>query len=252
MSKNHISRRSFIKLTSFITITSGFNIILNGCDSTYYNWENSLVTNDHNGKLQILQLDGIATSNGKTLRQGDNLENAADITLLEGVMRLSLPDQSVIELNHKAVVNTDLDSRDGGTIHLKKGSMLSVIRKKPIRPIVIKTAEVQFGIRGTVCFTKVLSDKDKLSPRIPESASSYFCICNGKMDYLQQDQKFASDRANHHSSHLIIPEGKNIKLQRAPFLLNHDDRKILQLINKMQGTKHKTNWLFPQKSGYSD
>ncbi|MBT4290501.1 MAG: hypothetical protein HOD92_24500 [Deltaproteobacteria bacterium] len=250
MQTTKLSRRHFLKLTAGLTITTGIGSTINSC-STPYDWQNSLLNNDHSGHLTVNEIIGMAKINGKKIYRGNKLANNADISLLQGMLRLSLPDKSIIELNHKATIKVDLDSKTGGMIHHKKGALLSVIQKKTHRPLIIKSADVQFGIRGTVCFTQILSDEDKLNSRVPQKANSYFCICNGAMDYLdQQSQPFSKDRANHHSAHFLIPGKNQLELQKTRFLLNHSDEHIYELIQKMEGKKHDTRWLFPKVSYY--
>lgn len=251
MQTTKLSRRYFLHLTTGFTITTGINFSLNSC-SAPYDWQSSLLNNDHSGYLTVSEITGVAKVNGKEIYQGNKLANNSEISLLQGMMRLSLPDKSIIELNHKAAIKADLDSTTGGMIHHKKGALLSVIQKKTRRPLIIKSVDAQFGIRGTVCFTQILSDEDKLNSRVPQKANSYFCICNGSMDYLDHNQQqFFDDKAKHHSARFLIPENDQLKLQKTRFLLNHSDQQIYELIQKMEGKKHDDRWLFPSESHYN-
>ena len=246
-----LSRRHFLKLTTGFTLTSGIGFSLNSC-SIPYDWQNSLLNNDHSGFLTVSEIAGVAKINGKTIYQGNKLANNSEISLLQGMLRLSLPDKSIIELNHKATIKADLDSKTGGMIHHKKGALLSVIQKKTRRPLIIKSADAQFGIRGTVCFTQILSEEDKLNSNVPQKANSYFCICNGSMDYLDQNQQaFYDDKAEHHSARFLIPGEHQLELQKTRFLLNHNDTQIYELIQKMEGQKHDGRWLFPEENNYN-
>lgn len=246
-----LPRRYFLKLATGLTITSGFNLALNSC-STPFDWQNSLLSNDHSGYMTVTEIEGVAKVNGRAIFQGDILANNSEIKLFAGQLRLSLPDLSLIELNHKASIRPDLDSKAGGQIHHLKGSLLSIIRKKTPKPLIIKSADAQFGIRGTVCFTQILSKEDKTNRYVPQKANSYFCICNGMIDFLDQDQhRFKQDSANHHSANFLIPGTKQLEFQKTKYLLNHSDELIFQLIQKMAGKKHDDSWLFPKISGYS-
>jgi len=250
MQTTKLSRRHFLKLTTGFTIATGISFSINSC-SAPYDWQNSLLNNDHSGFLTVSEIAGVAKINGKEIYKGNRLANNADISLLQGSLRLSLPDKSIIEMNHKASIKADLDSKTGGLIHHKKGALLSVIQKKTRRPLIIKSVDAQFGIRGTVCFTQILSDEDKLNPRVPQKANSYFCICNGSMDYLNQNQQqFSDDKASHHSARFLIPGKNQLELQKTRYLLNHSDEQIYELIQKMEGKKHDDNWLFPGVSDY--
>jgi hypothetical protein len=250
MQNTKIPRRSFLKLATGLTITGGLNIALNSC-SMPYDWQNSLLNNDHSGYLTVTEIEGLAKVNGKKIFKGNILANNSDIKLSTGKLRLSLPDLSIIELNHKASIKADLDSIAGGKIHHRKGSLLSIIQKKTPKPIIIKSADAQFGIRGTICFTQILSNEEKLNSLVPKKANSYFCICNGSMDYLNRyQQQFKQDKASHHSAHFLIPGTNQLEFQKTKYLLNHSDELIYQLIQKMVGKKHDDSWLFPNKSGY--
>ncbi len=72
------------------------------------------------------------------------------------------------------------------------------------------------------------------------------------MDYLDQKQQpFFDDSAKHHSARFLIPGENQLELRKTRFLLNHSDKQIYELIQKMEGIKHNHRWLFPREKNYN-
>lgn len=250
--KNHmLPRRDFIKIGSGIILYPIFTTPF-ACTTSIpekSNWHSKGYTPDHNGQLQIIDMDGLARIDGKSLKAGMSISRGELLTVDSGSLHASLPNGSMIKLSQKAIISVDLDSQEGGFIHVKKGAVLSVIRPHKKRPIMIKIASAVVGVRGTVCFTQVLSDEDKQNPIIPQKASDYFCLCNGAIDYLNSSlDSIQLDKSDYHSAKFLIPEHNRLVFKDAGFLLNHSDSEITSLIDLMPGTKDSNDWLFQKKN----
>ena len=244
-----LKRRKFIVIGSQLLLIPLIGSGLNACGqflgSEPVDWISLNQSNDHAGEILIESLKGTALVGNRALQEGKRIKNREVIQLKSGIVFASLPDGSVLKLSNQAIVEFDIDSKKGGIITLKKGGLLAAIRKSPRQPTLIKNASALVGIKGTVFYTQVLTDKDKQNPAIPKNASDYFCICNGTIDYLNQQwipQK--TSRGIHHNAYFLKPKSQNLDFQYANWLLNHSDDEILELINTMKGEKHKTNWLF--------
>ncbi|MBU2515805.1 FecR family protein [bacterium] len=246
--KKTVTRRRFIKVGSQLIIFPLFGTQINSCGKLLtpqlVEWTSLVQTNDHAGEIIIDAVEGDAMVNNVSVVKGLKLKNGVTLELKTGVVFMSLPDGSVLKLSKKATVEFDVDSRKGGIIILKQGGLLAVVRKSTQKPYLIRNASALVGIKGTVFYTQVLSPEDKQQSNIPDDASDYFCICNGIIDYLDQQWNLQkTSKGVHHMAYFLKTNGQNIDFEYAGWLLNHSDDEIYKLIETMKGEKHPTDWI---------
>lgn len=251
-----ISRRRFIKLGSSVIVIPLLGFNTTACryliPPVIDNWDELSEAGDSQGELVIERVEGQVQSEGAVLNPGDRIPSGQMVVLKSGYVFASLPDQSMIKLSNKAELTVDLDSQKGGVLNLKRGGLLAAVRKSTVKPYLVRNASAMIGVRGTVLFTQVLMPEDKEDRRIPESATDYFCICNGKIDFLTQSMsRVRSDRAVYHNAYFLKPDGEAFELNRAGFLLNHSDDEIKEVIMGMKGPKLPTRWMNRDKEMYS-
>jgi hypothetical protein len=252
-----MDRRRFIRLGAYLTIMPLLGLDQFACSRSapaeITDWHLMSEAGDGNGKLIIDQVEGEALLNGSPLRPGMEIPGGQSIDVRSGIVLASLPDQSIIKLSQRALLSAVLDSQKGGILQLQRGGLLAVVRKSTAKPYLVRNASALVGVKGTVFYTQVLSAAEKVSNSLPQAATDYFCICNGDIDILTADfSKIKSDSAVHHNAYFFMPQSSELTIKRVGFLLNHSDLEISNLIKRMKGAKHNTNWLFPEKSGYSD
>lgn len=253
---SQISRRQMISLSSAIALIPMLGLSLSSCrylfPSEIDNWEALSTASDGQGTLRLEKLDGEARIGARNLTSGSIIGRNETIELHSGTALLSLPDKSVIKLSRGAVLSSDLDSRKGGVLTLKKGGILAVVDKSRRKPYLLRNASAVIGIKGTVFYSQVLSSEDRKQGRIPESATDYFCLCNGQMDILVDDfARVKSDRAEYHNAYFLQAINNSLDIKPAGFLLNHSDDEISDVIREMPRWKHRTDWLYSTSGMYS-
>lgn len=252
-----IDRRGFIRLGAYLTLLPLVGVSQSGCNrtqpETIPDWHLLSETGDGKGRLQIDQVQGEAQSHGSLLKSGMVIPVGQAIEVRSGSVLVSLPDQSLLKLSQGAMLSATLDSRQGGILHLQRGGLLAVVRKSPTKPYLVRNASALIGVKGTVFYTQVLSEAERSTNQLPQTATDYFCICNGAIDILSADfNKIQSDSAIHHNAYLFMPQARELTIQRVNFLLNHSDLEISNVIKQMKGEKHNSAWLFPPTGSYAD
>jgi len=248
MKNPKLPRRDFIKIGSGIII---YPLIATpfSCttpDPPKTNWRSEEHSSDHLGQLRIIDVNGLASFDGKPLAPGMSISKGQLLTVNSGHVHAALPDGSMVRLSQKAEISVDLDSKEGGLIEVKNGAVLSVVRPRRKRPVLLKMASAVIGVRGTVCFAQVINEEDKQNPKIPKNATDYFCLCNGEIAYLNSTlDSVKLDKSEYHSAKFLIPEKSGLVFKDAGLLLNHTDSEIKTLIDLMPGAKHPSDWLFP-------
>ncbi len=245
-SLSHLNRRSFIKVGSSAVLYPFLFFGIGSCGliGSPVDWKTKDLSVDDKGQLEILQVDGTAVSEAEELKPGVRIESRRTIELKEGVLVASLPDNSIIKLSKNAVVTFKLDSRQGGTMHLRKGGMLAVVNKSRAKPYLIRTANAMIGVKGTVCYSNILTREELEEFSIPGPSADYFCLCNGGIDFLNEGlDQLKSDRSDYHNPYFIRPGKERAFIEPTDNLINHTDEEIFELIQRMKGRKHETGWL---------
>ncbi|MFH2129349.1 MAG: FecR domain-containing protein [bacterium] len=253
-----LSRREILILGKNLFLTSLVAGVPAACSSrrtiSTSGWDDASQPINGKGVATVRFLSGTASVNAEPVSAGDRVSSGAVLELATGGrMVLALPDRSVLQLKDDTQLKLDLDSEQGGDLTLKHGSLLSVVTSRPrSRYYRIRGAAALIGVKGTVCFLQVFKPDAPRSPDIPLRATDYFCICNGAIDYLNpaSSRTVMSDSAEHHDPYFLYPDGSEIGFIDTDQLLNHDDKEILSLINRMEGQKHETRWLQKYGSGY--
>ena len=217
-------------------------------------WVGKIRPVDGKGTAIVKDLSGPAYTGSGSVSIGDTVPSGAVFTTVAGTrMVLSLPDRSVLQLKDESRLKLDLDSEEGGDLTLQYGALLSVVtNKRRRRSYRIKGAAAQVDVKGTVCFLQTFKPGVKNPAVVPAGATDYFCICNGAIDYLNPagSKKEMSSSATHHKPYFLYPDGENVGFIESMNLLNHDDREILSLIDRMDGRKHDRHWLEGYKVKY--
>jgi len=208
-------------------------------------WKEVFQKKYEGGHAEIVGLTGKAFANETSLHLKQQLNNGVHIQVAENSeLLLSLPDHSILKITGEAELTLQIDTQGGGVINLILGAMLAVISSSKKKRYLIQTPTATLGVKGTVLFRNVFGAKEKPDSRVPENASDYVCICNGSLDYLTPDaQLIQSDQAHHHSAYFLLPDNKQLTLQKAPFLFRHSDQGINHVIDSMTGKKHDRSWL---------
>ena len=257
MNIENLNRREILILGKNLFLTSLIAGVPLGCSQSRpvetVDWQKELQPFDEKGVATVTHLTGDGFAKSEPLMVGQKLNSGTVVDLSKGgLLVLTLPDRSVLQLKDETRLRLDLDSERGGDLTVKYGSLLSVITpRRRSRHYRIKGTAALVGVKGTVCFLQVFKPGESREPKIPSQATEYFCICNGAIDYLNPNNIAAlSDQAEHHSPYFLFPDGNDIGLIKANMLLNHDDKEIKGLIDHMVGKKHDTSWLNPYGSSY--
>ena len=180
-----------------------------------------LVFDGHISYLEgSVYINGAEAETGDSVVKGDLIETETD-SLCEIVFNI----RNIIRLESDSVF------RIGNTMKMdfsiEKGS-IAVVADKLERiagnseRLVIKTPTAVMGVRGTVFYIKVESEK-----------SSYVCVCNGTVNTYKGDGKSRRKvTSRHHTASRFVKEGKSIK-RKAGTLLYHDDEKMEKLAEKI-------------------
>lgn len=253
MKAENLNRREILVLGKNLLLTSLLAGASAGCSiSSATNdeeWQNDPQPLDRKGMATVKYLSGAAFADAKPMIAGEKLPSGIVVDLVQGGrLVLALPDRSVLQLKDQTRLKLDLDSKQGGDLTLKYGSMVSVITpRRRSRHYRIKGVSALIGVKGTVSFLQVFKPGAVRDPKIPPQATEYFCICNGAIDYLDPVSRVTamSDSAEHHSPHFLYPKRGGVGFIKTNLLLNHNDREILKLMGHMEGEKHDTSWLNP-------
>lgn len=251
MKMENLNRREILVFGKNLLLTSLVVGLPLGCSTSQpeemVNWQQSARPIDGQGAAVVKQLSGIAFTDSGSLSEWDRVKSGTTVNLEKGgLLTLSLPDRSVLQLKGESRLKLELDSDQGGDLALTYGSLLSVVTpRRRSRRYRIKGATATIGVKGTVCFLQVFKPGAVRDAMVPSRATEYFCICNGAIDYLNPSANTIamSDRAKHHKPYFLYPDGNNVGFIQSDQLLNHDDREILSLIDRMIAPKHHTSWL---------
>jgi FecR-like protein len=248
-----LNRRSFIKLGSSAVIYPFLFAGAGSCaGSAPVDWNGRAESADGTGTIRILQVEGSAKWGSKIVESGMEISSEQTLDLEEGSLVASLPDSSMVKLSKKASIAFSLDSEKGGVIHLKKGGMLAVVNKSRQKPYLIRTANAMVGVKGTVCYSHILTPEEMGAYSLSGKTGDYFCLCNGAIDFLDGEfDPLKSDKADYHSPYFILPGKSCPTIKPSKNLINHTDQEISDLIGLMKGPKHNKNWLFPGTNSYN-
>ncbi|MEE8435874.1 MAG: hypothetical protein V3S64_13910 [bacterium] len=201
---------------------------------------------DVSGTVRFLK--GEAFANKRPLRLGSRVPPGAFVTVSrEGKLIIAIADGSVFTLFGGSQLKLLVGRMRQGLLNLLAGALLLVAPKRA--RYLVGGPQASFGIKGTVVFHQVFGPQDKTARtmegtiQVPDYAGSYFCTCNGAVDYLApgQNDPYFSDRADYHNSFFIHASEKG-RIVKAP-MLNHGDKDIRELTSYQDGPKHDIRWL---------
>ncbi|MCP4295014.1 MAG: FecR domain-containing protein [Proteobacteria bacterium] len=248
---SRISRRQWFRQIGDMTIFSTIMLELSACTikpvAKYKEWADKAKNRDDRGVAGINSLSGRATLNGRELNTKDKIPSGESVILHKNShMFIKLPDNSVVKIKGEAKFALNLGSKEGGILNLEYGSMLAVIKKKRRRKYLFRGALAVVGIKGTVFFGYVLKKGETPPVKFPSNSTEYFCLCNGKADYISESDKniMMTDESYHHNSYFIGHDTKGPKFIPAEVVIEHSDKEIDELIETMEGEKHDKKWLW--------
>ena len=215
-----------------------------------FDWERLSHMMPAGGRALILSLVGSASTGMGPLGMDGEIASGDRIRVEPGgVLTLTLPDRTLLEIRGEAEVDLHVDEFSGGMYNLWLGSLLSVVPTGNQYIATGPTASV--GIKGTVFFRQVFDARTRTgrtmegSMDIPEGINDYFCTCHGEVGYLpatgEPRQVVRRDRAQHHNAYFLRRDG-TLHFTKAP-MLNHFDDEIDRLIDLQEGEKHDKSWL---------
>lgn len=249
MKKTQLSRREILlfsgRAITITTISAVVNSLLPNSTEAI-DWKSFWNKNKNKGVATVISIKGLAFSEREQIRKTSIVESGKEIIVYKrGELILRLPDGSLLKVRGYTRMTLDLDSLSGGWIDLAVGAVLGVIKPKRKLPYLVRSQSAVIGIKGTVFYREVFDKEQPLDSKIPQTASDYFCVCNGALDILEKQKGdiLKSEAAEHHRAFFIIPKEKHVTFESAGFLLNHSDREIHQVIQKMEGEKYRTDWL---------
>ena len=193
-------------------------------------------------------LKGEAFANKRPLQLGSRVPPGALVTVSRrGKLIIAIANGSVFTLFGGSRLRLLLGRMRRGLLKLLAGALLLVAPKRG--RYLVGGPQASFGIKGTVVFHQVFGPEDQTARtmkgtiQVPSYAGSYFCTCNGAVDYLApgRDHPYFSNRADYHNS-FFIDGSKTGRIVKAP-MLNHDDRDIRELTSYQDGPKHDISWL---------
>ncbi len=247
---SRISRRQWFHQIGDMTIFSFIMVGLSACTvkpvAKYKEWAQKAKNRDTEGEARINGLSGKGTLNGRELNTNDKIPSGENVILHKNSqMFIKLPDNSVLKIKGEAKFTLSLGSKEGGILNLEYGSLLAVIKKKRRRKYLFRGALAVVGIKGTVFFGYVLKKGETPPVEFPNNSTEYFCLCNGKADYISESSKniMMTDESYHHNSYFIGQDNKGPKFIPAEVVIEHSDKEIEELIETMEGEKHDKQWL---------
>ena len=201
---------------------------------------------DVSGTVRFLK--GEAFANRRPLRLGSRVPPAAFVTVSRGSkLILAIADGSVFTLFGGSQLRLLVGRMRQGLLNLLAGALLLVAPKRS--RYLVGGPQASFGIKGTVVFHQIFGPEDRTARTmegtmpLPDYAGSYFCTCNGEVEYLSRgrNEPYFSDRADYHNS-FFIHGSEQGRIVKAP-MLNHGDEDIRELTSYQDGPKHDISWL---------
>ena len=201
---------------------------------------------DASGTVRFIR--GEAFANERPLRLGSSVPPKAFVTVArEGKLIVAIANGSVFTLFGGSQLRLLVGRMRRGLLSLLAGALLLVAPKRG--RYLVSSPQASFGIKGTVVFHQIFGPEDKTARtmegaiQLPGYAGSYFCTCNGAVDYLTPGRKnpYFSDSADYHNSFFIHRSQKG-RIVKAP-MLNHGDEDIRELTSYQDGPKHDIGWL---------
>ena len=201
---------------------------------------------DVSGTVRFLQ--GEAFANKRPLRLGSRVPPAAFVTVSrKSKLIIAIANGSVFTLFGGSQLKLLVGRMRQGLLTLLAGALLLVAPKRG--RYLVGGPQASFGIKGTVVFHQVFDPQHRTARtmegtiQLPDDAGSYFCTCNGAVDYLTQGRNdpYFSDRADYHNSYYIHGSEKG-RVVKAP-MLNHADEDIRELTSFQDGPRHDISWL---------
>lgn len=159
------------------------------------------------------------TASGVPVKYGDVIETG-DKSFCEIIVN----DKNIIKLGEKTELVFRLSEKDN-FLELKKGWMSGVTKKifTKEQTFLIKSPTAVASVRGTSFCTKVEN---------PDS--TYFCVCNGKIELKKSDGTSAEMVENaHHGSRRFKKVNGALVIDKNAGLLYHDDKGIEELAKKI-------------------
>ncbi len=216
-------------------------------------WKSLLRRKPRGGKGEVLSIKGVFRAGLKKLRKGSVIKSGVRITSKEaGELFLRLSDNTTVQLKGPLDMRFNIDGKKRGILSLTRGAILAVIPTR--QRYLVEGPTATLGIKGTVFYREVIhGNPDKMNRdiknrpvKVPADAKDYFCLCNGKADYLNSKTAIGTlsedaSKVPHHSRFLKSELKSGIV--DAGVVINHDDRDIKRLIDLQKKPQHHSDFL---------
>ena len=166
----------------------------------------------------IVYAEGTVKVNGQSVDIGARIPDGATlITGPDALAEIVFANKNILHIGAGSIVTLDL-SKLQRTVNLEQGSVGAVLRKLDRLAggsLDVRTKSAVAAVRGTTFFSQY-------EPEKPDT--SYYCICNGKIELANPDGAAAAAvSAAHHEAHVrtMTAEGAN---DVAGTLVGHDDK----------------------------
>jgi hypothetical protein len=162
-------------------------------------------------------------SDGVSIKFGDTIQTGK-----ASFCELTINEKNILRLNNNTRLVFNISDTESA-LDLKQGWLAGVTRKifKNDRTYLVRTPTVIAAVRGTSFCTKVEN---------PES--TYFCVCNGKIELKKSDGDAGDMVASpHHTARRYKKEKDGtLTIEKDPGLLYHDDKGVEMLAKKVNST----------------
>lgn len=222
-----------------------------GCEkpASPQDWIAQFREKQQGGHGSVKSLRGQARAAGRKLKVGAEVASGEEVKVgADSLLILRLSDNTTLRINEKTVVTIDISSKRTGLFKLVVGSLLTVMPKGNRYLAQLPNAVV--GVKGTVFFQQVYHpdetharDENNKLVALPKGIGEYFCLCNGKADYMNArvTSLHFTDKSKYHNSYYIDASGPRTMVD-AP-QLNHTDEQIEELITYQEEPRHSSKFL---------
>ncbi len=178
---------------------------------------------------KIIAMEGIVTVGGEEAREGSVVRDGDIIKTDEAsYCEIQFLGSNIIRVFEDSIIRLSFDDAE---LNLDRGAAAAILRNigSLIRAMdhsfSIKSGTVVAGVRGTSFFVKR-----------EDAVTTYFCLCNGKIDMKDREERFSLPMESSHHNAVRISESKGqLEVSKAP-LLYHNDKDMEALAARIGQT----------------
>jgi hypothetical protein len=174
----------------------------------------ALANGDLGGKQGIVRLDGSATVDGKSAREGSVVALGQRVTTGPKSQAVLVIGKDAFLMRADTIIETTAHEGVLSNLLISTGKVLSVFSKKPLA---IRAANATIGIRGTGAYVEV------------EPAEVYFCLCYGEAVVQGPGMADKLVETTHHEHPLLLRESNQALAAQDAGFRNHTDAELIML-----------------------